>query len=199
KLIKWFLRLAILIWPLYWLGQIFIGDLGASPALTLSRELGFIVLTLLTANIVLGILLDLLKPAPSWIRFWVSERRWWGIVSFLVLVIHVAFYFVNEGFEAQAWIQIFTKTYLIFASISFFLLFLLAITSNNFSTRRLGPKRWKMLHRLIYLVQFLIMGHVLLIEKANLRLYIPWLLLLGAAQIIRWSVHFWRSYKTTRA
>lgn len=197
--LKWIIRLAIVIWPLYWLAQIFIGDLGASPALTLSRELGFIALIVLTANILLGIFLDLLRPPPPLLRTWVSERRYWGIVSFLILSVHLFFYFVNEGFESQAWTQIYTKAYLIFASTAFVLLFFLFITSNNISIRKLGSKRWKTLHRLIYFIQFLIMGHVLQIEKANLRLYMPWLLGLLFLQIFRFGLNIYRKFRQQKS
>lgn len=189
---KWSLRVGIWCWVAYWIAQIFIGDLGASPALTLNHKLGLITLSLLSANLVLGILLDFLRPAPGWIRFWVSERRFWGVSGFLILCVHVFFYFVNEAFEAKAFVQLYTKTYLIFASLAFLIMFALALTSNNFSVRKLGGKNWKRLHRTVYLAQWLVAGHVFLIEKADLVFYGIWLGLLMAAQALRLLRHGWK-------
>lgn len=188
-LLKWGSRLGIWIWVGYWLARIFTGNLGASPALKLNHKLGLITLALLTANLALGILLDVLRPAPAWIRFWISERRYWGVSGFLVLLIHVFFYFLNEGFEAKAWSQLVTKTYLIFATLSFLVLAVLALTSNQWSVRKLGGRGWKRLHRSVYLAQWLLMGHILLIEKADLIFYGSWLGLLAAAQLLRLLWH----------
>jgi methionine sulfoxide reductase heme-binding subunit len=185
-IIKWALRLAIWFWVGFWVAQIFIGDLGASPALKLNHKLGHITLVLLTANIGFGILLSVLGSRAGWLRNLFSERRFWGVSAFLVLLIHVFFYFVNEGFEPKAFTQIYTKTYLIFATLAFLLMFTLAVTSNNFSVRKLGGRRWKVLHRLVYAIQFLLFGHILLIEKADLELYAPWLIALAVAQAVRW-------------
>lgn len=185
KFLKWSIRIAMWIWPAYWVAQIFWGDLGASPAIELNHKLGLVVLTYLTMNLVLGALLDLKKPTPLWIRTWISERRYWGVTAFLILTIHIFFYFVNEAFEWQAVEQIYTKTYLIFASLSFLILLVMALTSNNFSIRKLGGKRWKNLHRLIYLAQVLLFGHILLIEKADIQFYGTWLSLLVVLQLVR--------------
>lgn len=190
---KGVVRLSIWAWVAYWVSQIFTGDLGASPALKLNHKLGHIVLVVLTANIVLGIALDIFKPAPKLIRFWISERRFWGVSAFLILTAHVFFYFVNEGFEGKAWVQLYTKTYLIFATLAFLFLLALALTSNNFSIKKFGGKRWKQLHRMVYLVQMLLFGHILLIEKADLQLYAPWLILLALAQVLRWALHYYRA------
>lgn len=190
--LKWSLRLGIWLWIAFWISKIFWGDLGASPALKLNHEMGDIVLYLLTANLVVGMLLDVLKPAPYWVRFWLSERRFWGVSSFLILLSHVVFYFVNEGFEGKAFTQMVTKTYLIFGTLAFAIFFVLAITSNNFSLRKLGGKTWKRIHRSIYLAQFLILAHLMLIEKADLLKYGIWIGGLFILQVARWIWHWIR-------
>lgn len=178
---------------MFWIAQIFIGDLGASPALELNHHLGLIALTLLSANLALGALMSIWEPPPKWLRIWVSERRFWGVSAFLILLGHVFFYFVNEGFEVKAWVQLYTKTYLIFAVLAFAVIFALAVTSNNLSIRKLGGKRWKKLHRAVYMTQFLLLGHILAIEKADLTFYGPWLLALILLQMIRLVIKFYRT------
>jgi methionine sulfoxide reductase heme-binding subunit len=197
--VRWSVRAAIYAWVAYWIAQIFVGDnLGASPALELNHKLGLITLTLLSANLLLGILLDLLRPPPKWLRIWVAERRFWGVSAFLVLCGHVFFYFVNEGFEPQAWTQLYTKFYLIFASSAFIGMFILAATSNNLSIRKLGGTRWRKLHRIVYLVQFLLFGHILTIEKADLVFYGTWLWALFFLQIVRLVARFLRKRRSVR-
>ncbi len=190
--LKWILRLSMWAWVGYWISQIFFGDLGASPALELNHRMGDVGLVMLTVNLLFGIFLDIFSPPPKWARMWISERRIWGVSGFLVICLHIGFYFLNESFESQAWSQLVTKTYLIFALLSFSILFVLALTSNNWSVRRLGGKNWKRLHRLVYLMQLLLLGHILLIEKADLIKYGSWLILLLVAQSLRWTWHFLR-------
>lgn len=198
RAIKWAVRIGICLWPLYWISKIFWGDLGASPALKLNHEVGEIVLILLTANLLIGIGLDLFRPPPKWIRFWVSERRFWGVAAFVILVTHVGFYLLNEGFEGKAFVQMVTKSYLIFGVLSFLIMLALAITSNDLSVRKLGGRRWKRLHRLVYLAQFTIMFHVMQIEKADLLKYGIWLWSLILLQAVRWVV-VWRRKKKKSA
>ncbi len=179
------IRISIWAWFGYWVAQIFVGDLGAAPALKLNHQLGELGLVLLTINLVLGALLGLFKLPPKSLRYWLSERRFWGVSAYLVLVTHVFFYFVNEGFEGKAFVQVVTKLYLIFGFSTFFVLTLLALTSNNLSLRLLGGRNWKRLHRLVYLAQLLLFGHVLLIEKADLIKYGLWLGICALLQILR--------------
>lgn len=196
---KWTLRLGIWLWVGFWISKIFWGDLGASPALKLNHEVGEIVLYLLTANLLVGIFLDVLKPAPKWLRFWLSERRFWGVSGFLILVGHVLFYLLNEGFEGKAFTQMVTKTYLIFGGLAFLILLVLAVTSNDWSVRKLGGKGWKRLHRSVYATQFLIMGHLLLIEKADVLKYGIWMGSLLILQIARWILHAARKRRASSA
>jgi sulfoxide reductase heme-binding subunit YedZ len=184
--LKWVLRIGIWAWLAYWISQIFIGDLGASPALRLNHEIGEIVLILLTANILVGIATVFVKPSPRWLRFLIQQRRFVGVSLFLMLLFHIGFYFLNEGFEGKAFVQVVTKTYLIFGFIASLILMALAMTSNQFSVRGMGGKNWKHLQRLVYLVQLLLFGHLLLIEKADVLKYSIWLGLLLILQVVRW-------------
>ena len=184
--LKWILRIGIWAWLAYWIAQIFVGGLGAAPALRLNHEIGEIVLILLTENILVGIATFFFKPPPRWLRFFLQQRRFVGVSLFLMLLFHIGFYFLNEGFEGKAFWQVVTKTYLIFGFSASLILLVMAMTSNNFSMKRLGGKRWKNLQRLVYGVQLLLFGHLLLIEKADLLKYSIWLGLLLLVQVIRW-------------
>lgn len=196
KIFSWLCRLALLVWVGYWFAAIFLLDLGASPALTLNHELGQIALVLLTVNLCGGAMITTKMGPRSMLVFIQNERRFWGILSFLVLLAHVAFYFINESFEPKSWTQIYTTWYLIFGSASFFILFILFLTSNDLSIKKLKPKRWKLLHRSVYIVQILLFGHILLIEKADLKKYSLWLGLLVVVQVLRLAIRRWHSAKS---
>jgi sulfoxide reductase heme-binding subunit YedZ len=155
----------------YWIWLVFTDNLGADPAKHLNHLTGRMALYYILANFAVGILVAFRWRWPAPLRFLPQERRWLGVISFLFLICHVVFYFLLEGFEPKAWTQIVTKTYLILGSLAWLILFVLALTSNNFSVKRLGGKKWKKLHRAIYLAAALFTVHILLIEKADLIKY----------------------------
>ena len=195
KMIRWAVRFLIWGWVGYALAGIWLRDLGASPAVELNHQMGEITLVLLTANLVLGMVLDVWRPLPRILRLWVSERRFWGVSAFLVLVLHVFFYLLEQGFEMQGLTQMVTKLYLIFGTLAFLILLMLALTSNDWSVRKLRGKLWKRLHRAVYLAQSFILAHVMLIEKTDLLKYGVWIGGLLILQGARGCWHVIRSRK----
>ena len=167
KLFRWIIILPFLmgLYLILW------GDLGAEPSKELKHLSGLTGMFYLALNLWIGTLSAWIKPWPQKILFLKMERRFLGVVTFIILTTHVFFYFVLEAFEANALDQIFEKTYLIFGGLAYLGLAVLAITSNNFSMRKLGGKKWKSIHRSIYVIAALVTSHVFLIEKANLPLF----------------------------
>lgn len=167
KFLKWFLR-CLLVTPLFWwlyLG--FTGQLGVQPVVKLSTQTGYVTLFLFVISLALGILKALLPQFPlSW-RWLLPERRYLGIAAAVYLLAHVFFYVAKEGFLPQAYEQIFTKTYLTVAFGAALIIWAMALTSNNFSVRKMGTA-WKGLHRWVHVAGILILVHLFLIEKANL-------------------------------
>jgi methionine sulfoxide reductase heme-binding subunit len=184
-------RFLLLVPGFYWTYLILFSDLGADPAKNLNHKAGEIALYYILLNLLLGILIGFKVKIPIKLRFLLLNRRYLGVLSFLVLVFHVFLYFAMESFEAQAIEQIFTKNYLIFGSLAFSILLILAITSNDFSVRRLTNKVWKRLHRFIYLASLFFSIHILLIEKADLIKYGLILGMLWLLQISRFLFSFW--------
>jgi len=160
-------RVALFLPLAYLVLQAVQGDLGVQPAKKLNRELGTIGVRLLLLNLYLGIAIALWKPLPVLIRPIARERRWLGVACFAYLVLHVSFYFIETADLEQAIHQMYTKRYLIFGTLAFSIIALLAATSNNFSVRRLGFKKWKRIHRTVYLALTLASIHVLSIEKGD--------------------------------
>jgi DMSO/TMAO reductase YedYZ heme-binding membrane subunit len=87
-------------------------------------------------------------------------RRNLGILMFLVVATH--YHMVN--LPKIAGIEPFTLSLPLFQTVgfsAFVLLSFLFITSNNFSVRKLG-RWWKRIHRLIYVVLWLVLAHTAL-------------------------------------
>lgn len=176
-----------------WICQTALQKLGADPAKSLNHKTGEMALYFIIANLIFGALTILLqKSKPSFFKYLQQQRRFVGVISFIFLIFHFAFYLLMEGFEAKAWTQIYTKTYLILGSIAWLVMLVLAVTSNDFSVKRLGGRRWKNLHRLVYLGAAIAFFHVISIEKADVVFYSS----LGAAlftlEIFRWGVEYLR-------
>lgn len=175
-----------LFWPIaYWFYLIFWGNLGADPAKSLNHKAGEIVLYYIILNLVIGLLIDFKFRFPKYLRFFLQNRRFLGLLSFFILIFHVFLYFAMESFEFKAVEQIYTKTYLIFATLAFLIMGVLAVTSNDYSVKKLSMKKWKRLHRTVYLASLFFSIHILLIEKADLFKYGLILGLLWFAQASR--------------
>lgn len=184
----------ILLWPIvYWIYLIFFGDLGADPAKGLNHKAGEIVLYYILLNLAIGVLIDFKVRFPKYTRFLLLNRRYLGVLSFVVLLFHVFLYFAMESFEFKAVEQIYTKTYLIFASLAFIILTTLAVTSNDYSVKKLSMRKWKMLHRTVYLASLFFSIHIMLIEKTDLVKYGIILGCLWLVQFTRFGLKFYRS------
>lgn len=164
-------RLTILVPFLFWIYLGATSQLGADPVKSLNHKSGEISVYLLLFNLLLGVLISFRFKLPKQLKFIYSERRYIGVINFLYLMIHAVFYLFLENFEKKAFEQFFTKKYLMFAGVSFLMMFILFITSNQFSQKKLGFKKWKNIHRLVYLILITSMLHTLLIEKADLIKY----------------------------
>lgn len=68
---------------------------------------------------------------------------------------------------AQLLIDLRKRPYIFVGALAFIGLLALAITSNRFSVRKLG-KRWKSLHRAVYLILGLVLLHMLWVVRADL-------------------------------
>lgn len=181
-------RISLLLPAIYWIYLMVSGNLGADPAKSLNHKTGEMALYYFLLNLLIGISLSISYKFPSILRFLPQNRRYLGVVNFIYLIFHLLLYLTMENFEKRAFTQMLTKTYLIFASLAWLILFSLALSSNNFSVRTMGAKKWKNLHRLIYLAAVFITLHVLLIEKTDLIKY-------GACFVVLWSLQMIRLIK----
>ncbi|MDD3519587.1 MAG: sulfoxide reductase heme-binding subunit YedZ [Chromatiales bacterium] len=104
-------------------------------------------------------------------RWPVRLRRMLGLASFFWLVGHFGLYLgLDQGFDWPAIAEdLFTRLPQMTGFAALLLLIPLAITSTDAMQRRLGGRRWKRLHRLIYPAAILGVLHFALMVKADLQ------------------------------
>lgn len=161
------------------------GELGAQPIVTISRQTGYVVLSLILTNLWLGVFLQRKWLGPLWMRWFFAERRTLGIASGFYVVLHFISYLIKEAFEPKAFAQIFQSFYLVMGFCAMSLILVLTATSNDWSVGKLGLQRWRQVHRLVHVASLFILAHIFLIEKGNLPLLALMVLPLVPFQLIR--------------
>ncbi len=94
-------------------------------------------------------------------------RRQLGLVAFAYVVLHFASWLtIDMGLR---WDQIlkdlYKRWYIVIGMSALVLLIPLAVTSNNWSIRKMGAQNWNRLHKLAYLATGLAMIHFLMVGK----------------------------------
>jgi sulfoxide reductase heme-binding subunit YedZ len=136
--------------PFAWLFYgAFTNNLGANPAEHLIRATGDWTLRFLC--IVLAVTpLRVISGTPALARL----RRMLGLFTYFYVVIHLLSYsWFDMGFDVSEIIKDIIKRPFILVGFSAFLLLTpLAATSFNAAIKKLGARRWQMLHKLVYLI-----------------------------------------------
>jgi methionine sulfoxide reductase heme-binding subunit len=155
----------VLLLPLAKIGwDAFRGDLGANPIEAVQNRLGFWTLTLLALSLVPTPAKDLAGLA------WPQRlRRVFGVTAFAYALLHFLFYVgVDKFFDWQTISRDLTKRpFLMVGFAALLCLAPLAITSTDGWVRRLGYRRWKLLHRVAYLAAALALVHFAWRVKAD--------------------------------
>jgi sulfoxide reductase heme-binding subunit YedZ len=136
--------------PFAWLFYgAFTNNLGANPAEHLIRATGDWTLRFLC--IVLAVTpLRVISGTPALARF----RRMLGLFTYFYVLIHLLSYsWFDMGFDVPEIVKDIIKRPFILVGFSAFLLLTpLAATSFNAAIKKMGAKRWQMLHKLVYLI-----------------------------------------------
>jgi len=143
-------------WLLY-LGQT--GGLGREPIKALEHELGEIALQLL----IIGLCIS---PLRNHFRInLIKFRRTFGLLAFIYVALHLLVWLVLDvGIVSQIWSDILKRPYITIGMLGFVLMLPLALTSNNWSVRKLGTG-WRKLHLLVYPVVVLGAVHFIMVKK----------------------------------
>jgi len=151
--------------PFMWIvANALFGDLGANPVETVTHQTGDWALRILLLTL-------LLTPLKNWtgnaqfIRF----RRMAGLFVYFYATAHFLIWFLaDHGLDPYSMFEdVIKRPYITLGFIAYVLLTPLAITSSNRMIRLLG-KKWKTLHKLVYLITILVVAHYLWLVKADL-------------------------------
>lgn len=142
------------------------GELGANPIEALVRGLGDWALRLL----LIGLAVTPLRRLTGWSML-AAYRRMLGLWAFTYAALHLSAYVVLDQFFDWAAIghDIVKHKFIAAGMLAFGLLVPLAGTSSAAMIRRLGGRRWRLLHRLVYIAGPLAAIHYVWMVKADIR------------------------------
>lgn len=180
KLVVWILlTLPALYWTLsYWRGDLFYGEY---VHLTGDLATQLLIVTLSVSS------LSLLFGKARWINWLRRNRRYFGVASFAYAFLHTGAYLQRQTLE-----RILNDSLdLVFWTgwLAFLLMLILALTSNNFSVRKLTSK-WKLLHRYVYLAAALTFVHWIFSAFNPSRGYMHLAVLLALISVRVWCFIF---------
>jgi methionine sulfoxide reductase heme-binding subunit len=177
KVVLWLGALA----PGAWLvAGVFLGWLGANPIEKLTHVTGMTTLVLL----LLTLTVTPLRRITGWNPV-IRLRRPLGLFAFFYALGHFSIWFVFDMVFNVAWMleDIAERPFITVGFTAFVILLPMAVTSTKGWIRRLG-KRWKTLHKGIYLAATLGVVHFYWLVKADTRLPV----LLGACLLVLFAL-----------
>lgn len=136
------------------------GGLGVDPVKAIEHRLGELGLQFLLASLAItplrGVGLNLFK-----------FRRALGLLAFSYVALHLlAWVWLDMGLRwAEVAADLTKRPYVILGMLGFLVMIPLAATSTNSAIRRMGPLRWRRLHRLAYLALIAGILHLALLSK----------------------------------
>ena len=118
-------------------------------------------------------------------------RRQLGLVAFAYVVLHfTAWLTIDMGLRwSQILPDLYKRWYIVIGMSALLLLIPLAVTSNNWSIRRMGARNWGRLHKLAYLATGLAMVHFLMVGKV----YTAEVLTYAAILVVLLGIRIWRN------
>ena len=142
------------------------GRLGANPVEFIQHATGDWILRFLIFTLTITPLRKLLN-LPELIRF----RRMLGLFAFFYACLHFLTYIgPDQSFDLGGmWKDVEKRRFITVGFLGFVLLIPLALTSTAGWIRRLGGKRWQMLHRAIYVTAICGVIHYYWLVKSDVR------------------------------
>jgi sulfoxide reductase heme-binding subunit YedZ len=146
--------------------RVFTNRLGANPVEFLQHATGDWTLRFLVFTLCITPFRKLLH-LPDLIRF----RRMLGLFAFFYVCLHFLTYLgPDQAFDLAAmWKDVAKRPFITVGFLGFVLLIPLALTSTAGWIRRLGGKRWQMLHRAIYVTAICGVIHYYWLVKSDVR------------------------------
>ena len=148
-----FLASLIPLGRLVWLGCV--DGLGANPIEFITRSTGTWALVFLCLTLAMTPL-----RLITGFNLWIKVRRMLGLFCFFYASMHfLIWFYLDQSFDVQAMIHdVIKRPFITMGFLSLVLLLPLALTSNQWSIRKLG-RRWSVLHQCIYLIACTAIAH----------------------------------------
>ena len=166
-MVRWFKPVVFLacLGPLARLGwKAYVGRLGANPIEVITHSTGDWILIFLLMT------LSITPVRKLTGRLWlIRYRRMFGLFAFFYAVLHFLTYiWLDKFFNLhEMWADVSKRRFITIGFTGFVLLIPLALTSTTGWIRRLGGKRWRALHRLIYVSAIAGVIHYWCLVKAD--------------------------------
>ncbi|MDH5187989.1 MAG: sulfoxide reductase heme-binding subunit YedZ [Rhodospirillaceae bacterium] len=163
----WWTVLVFVFLPLVWLiYNALTGGLGANPIEAINRYLGDWALRFLLIALALTPIRIFTKQAWP-----IRLRRMLGLTAFFYAFAHLSNYVVIDQFFdwATIWQDIVKRRFITVGMVVILILLVLALTSPARIAKRLGAKKWKQLHWLVYPAGALACLHFFWMVKADIR------------------------------
>lgn len=170
--------LGLMLWDVYR------DRVGANPLEFVTRTTGMLTLVFLVLTLAVSPVRHVFK-----LNYLGKFRRMLGLFAFFYGLLHLLTYVAfDRYFKIQSVpADIALRPFIAVGMLAFFLMVPLAITSTNKMVKRVGGKRWRRLHRLVYVAAVTGVLHFWLLVKSDTRLPITFgfvLLLLLAHRIL---------------
>jgi sulfoxide reductase heme-binding subunit YedZ len=173
--------LVLLLWDLYR------KQVGPNPLEFATRTTGMLTLVFLSLTVAITPLRRIFR-----INSLVKFRRMLGLFAFFYGSLHLLTYvWFDRLFNiASVATDVGRRPFILAGMTAFLLMVPLAITSSNKMVKRLGGKRWGMLHRLVYLAAIAGVVHFWMLVKSDIRLPLTFgfivLFLLGYRLLVKY-------------
>ena len=177
--------------PVGWLAwRGFHADLGANPIEAITHFTGDCTLIFLLITLAISPLRKITR------QYWLIRfRRMLGLFAFFYGFLHLmTWVWLDKFFDVHEMLADIAKRRFITAGMTAFALMIpLALTSTQWSIRKLGGKRWQALHRLIYFSGIVAVIHYIWLVKADLKKPLEYAAVLAVLLAYRVGAWFYAS------
>jgi sulfoxide reductase heme-binding subunit YedZ len=176
--------LAMLLWDVYR------KRVGANPLEFVTRTTGMLALVFLIISLAVTPL-----RRTTGLNWLVRFRRMLGLFAFFYGSLHLLTYVAFDRFFHLTTIpaDIIKRPFIAVGMTAFLLMLPLAITSTDKMVKRLGGKRWALLHRIVYLSAVLGVLHYYLLVKSDVRLPVTFAFLLAVLLGLRILAKYYKA------
>jgi len=182
--------LVLLLWDLWR------KNVGANPLEFVTRTTGMLTLVFLLLTLAVSPLRRIL--GLNWL---IKFRRMLGLFAFFYGCLHLLTYIAFDRFFRLRTIpgDVATRRFIAVGMAAFFLMLPLAITSTDAMIKRLGGKRWALLHRAVYGAGILGVLHYYMLVKSDVRLPMTFAFLLAVLLGFRAFANYHQTRGRSRA